>query len=126
MAAFVEAQGGDPRAVYDTGLLPKAGIVTDILSDRTGYLSHMDCSEIGICSLILGGGRETKESAIDLSVGLILRKKVGDYVREGDVLAQIHANDPQKQEEAVKRFLAACHFADQAPEKRALIRTIIH
>ncbi len=126
LADFVQAQGGDPRAVYDTDLLPKAGIVTDILSDRTGYLSHMDCSEIGICSLILGGGRETKESTIDLSVGLILRKKVGDYVREGEVLAQIHANDPQKLEEAKKRFLSACHFADKVPEQRALIRTIIH
>ncbi len=126
LADFVEAQGGDPKAVYDTGLLPRAGIVSQILSDRTGYVSKIDCSEIGICSLILGGGRETKESEIDLSVGLILRKKVGDFVREGEALAEIHANDEKKLEEAKKRFLAAYHFEDQAPEKRALIRTILH
>ncbi len=126
LAEFVEAQGGDPRAVYDTGLLPKASIVREIVSDRSGYVAKIDCSEIGICSLILGGGRETKESEIDLSVGLILKKKVGDHVREGEPLAVIHANDEKKLEEAQKRFLAAYHFSDTAPEARALIRRILH
>ncbi|MDY4070009.1 MAG: pyrimidine-nucleoside phosphorylase, partial [Lachnospiraceae bacterium] len=70
LGQFVRAQGGDDRAVFEPELLPKASIVEDILSDREGYISHIECDEIGVCSLILGGGRETKESEIDLSVGL--------------------------------------------------------
>ncbi|MDE7044760.1 MAG: pyrimidine-nucleoside phosphorylase, partial [Acetatifactor sp.] len=91
LAEFVEAQGGDPRAVYDTELLPKASVIREIKSPAEGYISHIACDEVGICSLILGGGRETKESGIDLSVGIVLQKKAGDFVKKGDTLAVIHA-----------------------------------
>ena len=59
-------------------------------------MEHIVCDEIGICSLMLGGGRETKESVIDLSVGMELKKKVGDYVRIGEPLAKVHGNDKGK------------------------------
>ncbi|MDE5598844.1 MAG: pyrimidine-nucleoside phosphorylase, partial [Lachnospiraceae bacterium] len=107
LAEFVKAQGGDAAAVYDTSLLPQASIVEEILSEKEGYIERIICDEIGICSLILGGGRETKISEIDLSVGLILHKKVGDYVKKGESLATIHANDVEKLEPAKKRFLKA-------------------
>ena len=71
LAEFVKAQGGDAAAVYDTSLLPKASIVEEILSEEEGYLEKLVCDEVGICALLLGGGRETKESEIDLSVGLL-------------------------------------------------------
>jgi len=125
LADFVEAQGGDPRAVYDTGLLPKASIIHEVISPAEGYISHIACDEVGICSLILGGGRETKESAIDLSVGIVLRKKAGDYVKKGDILAVIHANQQEKLEEAQRRYLAACTITAAPPEKRRLIKDII-
>ncbi len=125
LADFVEAQGGDPRAVYDTGLLPKASIIHEVISPAEGYISHIACDEVGICSLILGGGRETKESVIDLSVGIVLRKKVGDYVKKGDTLAVIHANQQEKLEEAQRRYLAACTITAVPPEKRRLIKDII-
>ncbi len=124
-ADFVEAQGGDPRAVYDTGLLPEAPIIHEVKSPAEGYISHIACDEVGICSLILGGGRETKESDIDLSVGIVLRKKVGDYVKKGDSLAVIHANCAQKLAEAEKRYLNACTIAAEEPVRRPLIRGII-
>ncbi len=125
LAEFVEAQGGDSKAVFDTELLPKASIVKEILSEKEGYISHIACDEIGICSLILGGGRETKESDIDLSVGLVLSKKVGDYVKKGDVLATIYANDEEKCKVATKRFLDSYSFSDKEVEKLPFIRGIV-
>lgn len=125
LAEFVEAQGGSSKAVYDTSLLPKAAIVEEIVSAQEGYVKKIDCDEIGICSLILGGGRETKESIIDLSVGLVLHKKVGDYVKEGESLATIYANDKNKLEAAKERFLKAYHMDDKQPERFPLIKGVI-
>ena len=125
LAQFVEAQGGDPQAVYRPELLPRADIVKTVPAPVSGYVSHIACDEVGICSLILGGGRETKESRVDLSVGLVLNKKVGDYVEAGEPLALIHANREERAAEAERRFLAAVAIGGTAPEKRSLIKTVM-
>ena len=125
LAEFVEAQGGSREAVYHPEQLPKARIVRPIPAPVSGYLDRIVCDEVGICSLLLGGGRETKESEIDLSVGLVLSKKAGEYVREGEALAMIHANDEGKADEAEKRYLAACSIADTPPEKAPFIKAVI-
>lgn len=125
LAEFVEAQGGDKRCVYEPDRLVKAAHVTEIKSETDGYISHIACDEIGSCSLILGGGRETKESEIDLSVGLELRKKVGDKVKAGDVLAIMHGNDSDKEELCKKRFLSAYSISSTEPEKRPFIHNTI-
>lgn len=122
---FVQAQGGDPAAVRDPSLLPKAAIVEDIQSPDSGYVEKIDCEEIGICSLILGGGRETKDSEIDLAVGLILHKKVGDRVEAGQALATIHANDRQKLMMAKERFLKAYHITTEEVTKKPLIKGLV-
>lgn len=125
LAEFVEAQGGDNNVVYHPELLPRAAIVLPVPAPESGYLSRIVCDEVGICSLILGGGRETKESEIDLSVGLVLRKKVGDYVEAGEPLAIIHANDEEKAAQARERYLKACAIAGEAPERTAFIKGIV-
>ena len=125
LAEFVEAQGGRKEEVYNTELLPKTQYIEEIVSEEDGYISGIVCDEIGICSLILGGGRETKESEIDLSVGLVLHKKKGDYVKKGESLATIHANDLDKLEVAKKRFLAAYSFTDKEFKPEALIRGVV-
>lgn len=125
LAEFVEAQGGDAKAVYDTELLPKASIIRPVLAPCDGYISHIICDEVGIASLILGGGRETKDSEIDLAVGLVLTHKVGDHVRKGEPLAWLHANDEKKAAEAEKRFLAAYDFTQEPVGKSDLIKKII-
>lgn len=122
---FVSAQGGDADLVYHPERFRSASITEEILSPESGYISHIECDEIGICSLILGGGRETKESSIDLTVGLILKKKVGEYVKKGEPLAVIHANDPQKKATAVERFLKAYSFSEKPVEKLPFIRKIL-
>lgn len=125
LAEFVEAQGGDRTAVYHPEKLPCASIVKAVKAPVSGWISRIVCDEVGICSLILGGGRETKESVIDLSVGLVLRKKTGDYVEAGEILAELHANDETKAAEAERRFLPACVIEDRKPESRSLIRAIL-
>lgn len=125
LAEFVEAQGGNADAVYNMGLLPAARIVRPIPAPVSGYINHITCDEVGICSLILGGGRETKESAIDLSVGLVLCKKSGDYVEAGEPLAMLHANDETRAKEAANRYLKACSIADTPRERTDFIRGIL-
>ena len=125
LAAFIEAQGGEKEMVYHPENLPLAKIVEEIPSPVKGYIEHIECDEIGICSLILGGGRETKESEIDLSVGLVLKKKVGDFVEQGEPLAVIHANDSEKLRQTKERFLKAYRFSDAPVAKKKLIKGIV-
>lgn len=125
LAEFVEFQGGDSKAVYDTELLPKARIVQPVPAPASGYVSRIVCDEVGICSLVLGGGRETKESEIDLSVGLVLCKKVGDRVEAGEPLAMIHANDSEKAALAEERFLAACSISEIIVPQSPMIKAVL-
>ena len=104
LAEFVQAQGGDSRAVYEPELLPQASLKREVKAPKTGYINRFHCDEIGICSLILGGGRETKESKIDLSVGLVLRKKAGDFVNSGDTIAILHGQEERKADNGRKKI----------------------
>ncbi len=121
LAEFVSAQGGDSRAVYDTDLLPKANNVYELKADKEGYITHINCEEVGIASLVLGGGRETLDSVIDLSVGIVLNKKCGDKVSAGDVLAYVHYNDDMKKEDAVKRLKDAYQIGDSYNKTKKVI-----
>lgn len=125
LAELVKSQNGDPAAVYDTSLLPRAEIARPVLSGESGYVSKIDCEEVGVCSLLLGGGRETKESVIDLSVGLTLCKKKGDYVEKGEPLAILHANNEDKAQAAETRFLNAWTFTGEAVLPAPLIKGIV-
>lgn len=122
---FVEAQGGDPGQVRHPELLPAAAIREPVLAPVDGYLQSIQCEEVGNCSMILGGGRETKESELDLSVGLILHKKTGDFVKKGEPLATIHANDREKAAQASKRYLAACRIGEEPVQRPELIHAVI-
>lgn len=125
LADFIEAQGGDRDWVYHPEKLPSASIVEEIEAPASGIVQKIVCDEIGMVSLILGGGRETKESGIDLSVGLVLHKKVGDSVKKGESLATIYANDHKKLAAAKERFLGAYTIADEAVAKKPLIKGIV-
>lgn len=125
LAELVEAQGGDKRMVYETDLLPKASNITPLLSEKDGYVEKIQCDEVGICSLILGGGRETKESAIDLSVGIVLTKKVGSHVKAGEPLAYIHSNEEAKRLACEERLRKAFHIGDKVKKEGAIIHQIL-
>ena len=125
LAELVEAQGGRPEAVYDTSLLPKASIEYEFKADRDGYVSRIVCDLVGTSAMVLGGGRENKDSVIDLAVGIVLKVKKGAYVRKGDVLAGFYANDENKLSDAVKRFENAYIIEDTEPAKSSLIKKVI-
>ncbi|MGG3803062.1 pyrimidine-nucleoside phosphorylase [Metabacillus fastidiosus] len=92
MKAFLQAQGGDPAVVDQVEKLPQAEYKIKLEAKESGYISEIIANEIGTAAMILGAGRETKESKIDLSVGIELHKKVGDRVEQGDTLVTIHSN----------------------------------
>ena len=122
---FIGAQGGNIEQVNNPELLPKATIEIPVFAGEDGYIERIICDEVGICSLILGGGRENKESEIDLSVGIILHKKVGDYVSRDTKIATLYGNSEEKLETAKERLLKAYLFSKKEPEKRDLIQGII-
>ncbi|EEK77300.1 Pyrimidine-nucleoside phosphorylase [Bacillus cereus R309803] len=89
---FLSAQGGDASVVDDPSKLPQAQFKIEVEAKEDGYVSEIVADEIGTAAMLLGAGRATKESEIDLAVGLMLRKKVGDSVKKGDSLVTIYAN----------------------------------
>ena len=123
--AFIQAQGGDPEQAEYPELLPAAEYQAEVPAPESGYVCNIHTEEIGRICLLLGGGRETKESQIDLSVGLMLHKKKGDPVQAGESLALIHANDMQKLQEAERRLLAAYELGAEKPAPELLIKDII-
>lgn len=125
LAELVEAQGGNPEAVYDTELLPKASIEYEYRADTEGYVSCIVCDIVGTSAMVLGGGRENKDSVIDLSVGIVLEAKKGAYVHKGDVLARFYANDENKLSDAIKRFADAYVIEDTRPAASCLIKKVI-
>lgn len=125
LAQLVEGQGGDKNAVYNTGLLPAAPVRYEAICKQTGYVKHISAADVGLVSMHLGGGRVTKESEIDLSVGLILNKKVGDRVEAGESLGTIHATSMEKAEQAAE-LLRGCYTIVPDPvEKPTFIKGIV-
>lgn len=124
-AEFVKAQGGNEAAVYNTELLQAAPIKMEVVSPKTGYITFLNASNVGSVCIGLGAGRVTKESTIDLSVGIVLRKKVGDYVKKDESLATIHAANKNKALEAQQMLIECFNIGDVPPENRKIIRGII-
>lgn len=102
---FVAAQGGDISSIEDTSLFPHAKYVIPVESEKDGVVCKIHSENIGLIAMELGAGRATKESTIDLSVGLVLNKKRGEKVSKGDVIAYIHSNDMEKAEKAKVKIL---------------------
>ena len=125
LAEMVEAQGGDARAVYDTSLLPQAAVTLEVPSEKEGYVNRIHAERVGLISMHLGGGRATKESSIDLSVGVVLHKKVGDAVKAGESLATIHASGMEKAKEAAQMLLGCYEFSAGPVKRPVLIKQIL-
>ncbi len=103
---FIEAQGGNPEVVdRPEEILPQAEFQIPVRAERSGVVSAMDAEELGIAGMLLGAGRETKDSELDLAAGLVLHKKIGDRVEEGETLVTIHSNR-QDVEDSLEKILA--------------------
>jgi pyrimidine-nucleoside phosphorylase len=120
---FLANQGGDASIVDDLTKLPQAKYKIELPAKQSGYISRMVADEIGVASMILGAGRATKEDVIDLAVGLVLHKKVGDKVEEGESILTIYSN--RENVEDVKQKLYDNIFIADTAIAPTLIHTVI-
>ncbi|MCI2895893.1 pyrimidine-nucleoside phosphorylase [Staphylococcus hominis] len=120
---FLENQGGDASVVNSPELLPTAEYQIDYKAKSSGVVSELIANEIGVASMMLGAGRQTKEDDIDLSVGIVLNKKVGDNVNEGESLLTIHSNR-ENVDDVIKKLDESIEIKAQA-KTPTLIHKII-
>ncbi|SHE30565.1 pyrimidine-nucleoside phosphorylase [Tissierella praeacuta DSM 18095] len=124
---LVEHQDGDISYVKDIELLPKAKYILEVKSDREGYIKSINAEEVGKAALVLGAGRETIDSKLDLSVGIVLNKKVDDKIKINETLAYIHANDLEKAKDVEKRLKKIFIIGEKNIENKQLVyREINH
>jgi pyrimidine-nucleoside phosphorylase len=123
---MVELQGGDPRAIDDPKKLPHAQHTMMLSTSKSGCVASVQCEQVGTACVILGGGRERKEDAVDPAVGIVLHKKVGDAVVAGEPLATIYYNAETRAARARQLLEESFQISEPAPrEKRPLIHRII-
>ncbi|MDY5564357.1 MAG: pyrimidine-nucleoside phosphorylase [Candidatus Limivicinus sp.] len=125
LSQMVTAQQGDGRDVYDTSRLPLAPVQLEVPAMEHGFVRRIEAEQVGLVSMHLGGGRATKDSEIDLSVGLVLHKKVGDSVEAGESLATIHASSQEKAAEAAELLRACYSFSPDPVQRSPFIKDII-
>ena len=118
---IVEAQGGEGAVIDDPTLLPQAKGRARVDAPSAGFVGAIDSEAVGLAAMVLGAGRERVDSVIDPAVGFVLRKKVGQPVRLGESLVDVHYNDPTHLEEVRRRVLAAYRIDPEAPSARPLI-----
>ena len=121
---MVKSQGGNVDQIDDLDLLPKSKHIEDMKSKEEGYISKINSEELGILSMKLGGGRKKKEDKINYAVGIIMDKKVGDYVKIGDSLGQIHYDD-LLDKQLIDSFYQAYEFSKNKVEKIKVIEEIL-
>jgi pyrimidine-nucleoside phosphorylase len=120
-AQLIEAQGGDPRVCEDPSRLPQPKLVREVRADRSGVLTALDAEQVGLAAVELGAGRARKEDVVDHAAGLLLLKRVGDEVRAGDVLAELHAATEARLDAGEARLRAAAAFGDRPPGRKSLV-----
>lgn len=118
---MVTAQGGNAKWIQNPELFPTAKFSREVKAEKSGYINRVDAEGYGISALLLGAGRNTKEDKIDYSAGIILSKKTGDYVKEGEVLATLYTSDAQKLDSAERRFIESTFITEQKPILRPLV-----
>ena len=123
---FVAAQGGDVSFIDNPESFPEAKYSRAIKATEDGFICHMQTDEIGICASLLGAGRTKADEKIDFSAGIILNKKTGDFVKEGDLIATLYTNDFSSLDGAEKKFISSLELSETEPEKRnTVIKKVI-
>ena len=123
---WITSQGGDPRVVDDYSLLPHEAQTYKVTLEGEGYVASIDAEMVGKTALLLGAGRETKESIIDLAVGLIIHKKIGDVVASGEAIATLYYSSASRLEEAKEMLQSAYCLSKDQVEAPKLIHQMIY
>jgi pyrimidine-nucleoside phosphorylase len=119
---WIRAQGGDP----DLGRLEPAPVVREVVAPRGGVVTRLGALAVGVAALELGGGRRTKEDAVDHAVGVVCRVKRGQEVASGEVLAEVHARDEASAGRGVAAVLAAYELGDEPPPAHGILLDVVH
>jgi len=122
---LVKSQNGDIEYIENTEKFEKAKYIILVIADKDGFVEELNAEKVGLISVSLGAGRVKKEDNIDKAVGIILNKKIADEVKEGDILAYIHANDEQKGIQAVEEIKNTYKISETKVEKERFILGII-
>ena len=123
---LVGEQGGDVLCVDDLARLPRAAHRQEILAPASGFVSAIECERMGMVGVMLGGGRVTKEDAVDAAVAIVLHKKVGDAVAAGEALCTtVHYNSVERFAEAKPVISASYSIGVRKPQARALVQKVI-
>ena len=122
---MVQAQGGDIRYVEHPEFFERDAFEGEVLAAEDGFLSGMDTEKIGVAAGLLGAGRETKDSVIDMSAGIYLKKKIGDIVKKGEPIASCYAGTKEKLNRGMAMFESSIRYSKEAPRIPKLIVDII-
>ncbi|HEY3368017.1 MAG TPA: pyrimidine-nucleoside phosphorylase [Symbiobacteriaceae bacterium] len=125
LTELIEAQDGDASYVRQPVKLPRAQRIVPLAAPKTGFIQNIQALEVGVAAMLLGAGRETKESVIDLAVGVVLKKKVGDPVEAGEGLAELHVNDDRRLAEVQQRLLDAFTICAEPVAPRPLMFALV-
>ena len=122
---MVEAQGGDTACILNPDLFKKAKYSCSVLAPRSGYITSVDAESYGVASLLLGAGRNTKNDVIDMTAGLKLLKKTGDFVEEGEAIAVLYSGKESGFKAAKEKLLNATQIGEKAPAKTPLVLAVV-
>jgi pyrimidine-nucleoside phosphorylase len=120
-AELIEAQGGDAEVVDDPLRLPQPRCRREVRASRSGVVTSLDAEKVGLAAVELGAGRSRKEDAVDPAAGLLLRKRVGDEVKAGEALAELHAASEARLDAGEARIRASVAIGETAPQPRTLV-----
>ena len=118
---WISAQGGDVSFVDDISVLPQANICTEYYAADTGYISAMNTENIGKAASVLGAGRKIQGDSIDLSAGIVLNKKTGEYCKKDECIAYLHTSSVSKLSDAVKILDESIFYSSTKPAELPLI-----
>ncbi len=121
LAELVEELGGDKRYIYDTSLFEESNVTAMLVSDRSGFISRIDAMQVGKAAFVLGAGREKLGEEIDHSAGIILNKRVGDRIEEGEALATLQAKSLEHAQMGMEYLFKAVSISDEQPPERKII-----
>ncbi len=125
LVELFKAQGGDVSYLEDPSKFPLSKYALPIYAGKEGYLSRIDSLTIGVSSMKLGGGRARMDEAIDMSAGILLNKKIGDHIHEGELLATCYTNK-EKVGEVLSDVLEAFQIQAEKPAERPIVFEYIH
>ena len=123
LVELVKEQSGDIEYILNPNKFPKAKEIVPVVAKKSGYITYINALEIGLSSMLLGGGRETMADVIDPSVGIVLNKKIDQYVEEGEVLAYVHSNG-KNTNQVLERVLNAFEIGDDLHHKQLILKVI--